>query len=116
MGSSTSTHPKGFSSGEVMFRLAQRGVMLRRESLAVMSDELGIGRRRPIDPATGRAGNRYWTGDDIDILANAVELRRDFSLSFEDVRRVLRDEAAPEEVAAPLLAKLRYLKGRQTAA
>jgi len=107
--------PSSHPTRVVLHQLATQGIHLHRELLAEYSDQLDLGRRRPIGPS-GRAGNRRWTNDEIDILASAVCLHRDHGVPIDDVRRVLYGEADPEAVAAPILDRLRVLNGRATTA
>jgi hypothetical protein len=79
---------------EVLPILAQRGVPTRRETLAAMSDALGLRTR------TSRANwaPRCWTPDQVELIVLAFRLRRGWNLDFADLKALLErgDEAVAE--------------------
>lgn len=83
-------------SKQVLPLLAQRGVPTGRETLAAVSDALGLFTRTE----QGNAAARRWTRDQVDLIGLALRLRRGWGHDVTELRRVLAEPDAVEGLVA----------------
>jgi hypothetical protein len=81
---------------EVLPILAKRGVPTQRESLAAMSDALGLRTRAE----RSHAAARRWSEEQVDMIVLAFRLRRGWNLDIADLKALLeRGADAVDELA-----------------
>lgn len=83
-------------SNQVLPLLAQRGIPTGRETLAAVSDALGLLTRTE----QGNASPRRWTRDQVELIALALRLRRGWGHDTTELRRVLAEPDAVEGLVA----------------
>lgn len=72
---------------DVLPMLAERGLSVHRESLAEMSDLLGL-RARAIE---ANWAHRHWHPAEVELIARAFHLRQDWGFKPEVIRELLAD-------------------------
>ena len=78
---------------EVLPILAERGLSAHRESLAEMSDLLGLQART----TKANWSHRRWHPDEVELIARAFHLRQDWGFKPEVIRELLADGAECSE-------------------
>src|SRR3954453_21128408 len=72
---------------DVLPMLAERGLSVHRESLAEMSDLLGLQART----AQANWSHRRWHPSEVELIARAFHLRQDWGFKPEVIRELLAD-------------------------
>jgi len=81
--------PQSLQTRHVLPMLRQRGLKVNRESLAELSDLLGLQAR----PRVGNEVPRAWSPPQVELMALALTLRQRWLLSYEDIRRLVGPDA-----------------------
>lgn len=99
--------PRSMRASRVLAELARRGVDTNREALADMSDRLGMA-TRPIRPG-GATGNRRWSGNDVELLVAAFQLRTSHGVRVDTITDLVHGRTDPQTLVDDLGALLRRL-------
>ena len=91
-------------TNDVLPILAERGITAHRESLAEMSDLLGLHTRAVVAPWT----TRRWAPAEVELLAVAFQLKREWTLDLATIEALA---AGGEEAVDALAGKFRAALG-----